>query len=152
MTTASINTLVSEVLILPKSLCQSLAAIVQNKTGGIILFVINFLRFLNEEGLLRYNLTAGRWDYNTELIQREAMSGESGNYLTQQMTRLGHEVQLALKVSACFGFCIDADVLQSGLSGLGINVKVIGEIVSSGFLQKLDNQFIWAHDKVHEVS
>ena len=57
----SVNTILSETLCLPPRLCQSLSTTIHNKTGGIALFVINFLESLNEEGLLWFNLSSRRW-------------------------------------------------------------------------------------------
>ena len=42
-------------------LSQPLSSIVHNKTGGIALFVTRFLKSLNEEGLLWFNLSSRRW-------------------------------------------------------------------------------------------
>ena len=56
-----VNSLVSETLCLPPRLCQSLSTLIHNKTGGMALFVMNFLKSLNEEGLLWFNLSSRRW-------------------------------------------------------------------------------------------
>lgn len=57
----SVNELISETLSLPPTLCQPLSTIIHNKTSGIALFVMNFLKSLNEEGLLCFNLSSRRW-------------------------------------------------------------------------------------------
>ena len=99
------------------------------------------------------SLTLGKWEWNTEQIRRNPVN-EDGitHYLTQQMTRLNPKTQLALKIAACFGFVINAATLQSALLGLDINVRILDDIVEIGFLQKLSNQYQWAHDQVHSVS
>lgn len=138
---------------MPPSLCQSLAQTVHNKTGGIILFVRNYLKALNEEGLLRYNLTTDMWEYNKEQIQQKAMNEDGiSHYLTLQMSRLEPQVRLALQVASCFGFTIDAETLQAALLGIGIQFTALNEIVFNGFLHKLPTQYAWAHDVVHCVS
>ena len=57
----SVNALISETLCLPPKLCQSLSTMIHNKTGGVALFVMNFLKSLNEEGLLWFNMSSRRW-------------------------------------------------------------------------------------------
>ncbi len=146
----------SENLQLPPSLCQSLSNIVHNRTGGVVLFVINLLKSLCEEGLLRFNLSSRRWEYDKRRIETSTINADVSGvtmYLNQQMTRLEHKIQLGLKVAACFGFTIDSDVLITALSGLGVDMMTLDEIVSSGYLQKLSSkQFRWQHDAVHQVS
>ena len=56
-----INTLLSETLCLPPRLCHPLSTLVHNKTGGIALWVLDFLKSLNEEGLLWFNFSSRRW-------------------------------------------------------------------------------------------
>ena len=148
--------MISENLYIPPNLSEPLSQVVHNKTGGIILFVINFLKVLIEEGSLRFNLTSRLWEYNIEQIQRRALDEEPNfgvtHYLSAQMARLDHKVQLSLKVAACFGFQVDADTLESALQGLKIDVDVLDDIVLAGFLQKLKNKYLWAHDVVRQVS
>lgn len=111
--------------------------------------------FHSDCGLLRFNRTWGRWQYEIESIMMKAISEVEGvtEYLTLQMARLGSEAQLALKVSACFGFSINAEVLHAALSGLGIKFVVfLEEVVSSGYLQRLPTTYVWAHDQVHQVN
>lgn len=145
--------MLSENLHLPPSLCRPLSQTVHNKTGGIILFVTNYIKTLNEEGLLYYNLTLGKWQYDIHQIQRKSVSEDGvAEYLTQQMTRLPIQVQLALRIAACFGFVIDTDILEAALLGLGIDTKTLNEIVMTGFLQKLPKQYQWTHDQIRSAA
>lgn len=57
----SINTLISETLCLPPRLCLPLSTMIHNKTRGIALWVLDFLKSLNEEGLLWFNFSSRRW-------------------------------------------------------------------------------------------
>ena len=128
-------------------------SIIHNKTGGLVLFVINFLRLLQNKGLVYFNLSLGRFEYNIEQIQVHATGDfeEVTRYLTQRMTRLNHKVQLALKVASCFRFKVDSDILHSAAVGLGID-QDLDEIVAMGYLQKVDASYIWSHDKVHQAA
>ena len=70
----SINDLLAENLSLPPSLCASLAHDVYQQTGGVILFVSNYLRALHQENLLKYNILESRWEYDIGQIQRAAVN------------------------------------------------------------------------------
>ena len=62
-----VKTILSETLLLPPTLCQTLSTTIHSKTGGVVLFVMNFFKSLNEEGLLWFNLSSRRW-YVTALF------------------------------------------------------------------------------------
>ena len=147
--------LITENLLLPPSLSWPLSAVVHNKTGGVILFIVNFLRYLNNEGLLRFNLSTGCWEYDRYLIERESMSGIEGvtHYLSRKLTRLEPQIQLALKIASCFGFIINVDSFLPALAGLDIEPEVVEDLVSNGFLLwQSPSHLSWPHDKVHQVS
>lgn len=119
------------------------------------MFVINFLRSLHDEGLIRFNLSLGRFEYRIEQIQIHAMSGDFAGvtqYLMRRMTRLDHKFQLALKVASCFGFVVDARVLRPAAAGLGIDRSVLDEIVAMGFLQGVGSNYVWSHDTVQQAA
>ena len=104
----SINDLISENLSLPPSLCESLAHEVYNQTGGVILFVSNYLRALNQEGLVRYNILTGRWEYDIKQIQRAAVNEDRiTHHLTLRMSQLEPKAQLALQIASCFKSVVD---------------------------------------------
>ena len=56
-----VNAFLSETLCLPPRLCQPLSTSIRSKTGGIALFVMNFLKSLNEENLLWFDSSSRRW-------------------------------------------------------------------------------------------
>lgn len=110
----TVNTMLSETLCLPPSLCSPLSSIIHNRTGGIILFVINFLRCLNEEGLLWFNLSSRRWEYDIVGIQQKEVSEDVVQHMTERMTRLPREIQIGLKLCSCLGVSFDVNALIKG--------------------------------------
>ena len=146
----SLNSLVSELLCLPFSLCRPLSTVVHHKTGGIILFVLKFLKSLNDEGLLWFSMTSRRWEFDLNKIRPKEISDDVVQHMTQQMTRLSQRMQVALKVAACLGPNFDKKVLEMASSGDNLDMKSILEsCVEGGFLQAMSsNQYVWAHDQV----
>ena len=150
----TVNAMCSENLYLPPSLCRSLSTAVHNKAGGIILFVVNLLKSLSSDGLLRFNASLGRFEYNIQLVQMDGLDFEGvSNYLTHQMIQLPSKVLLCLKVAACFGFVIDTHNLTSTLNGLDIDLEVLDQLISYGYLQRpCSDQFQFSHDQVHQAA
>lgn len=110
----TVNTMLSETLCLPPCLCSHLSSIIHNRTGGVILFVMNFLRSLNEEGLLWFNLSSRRWDYDIEAIQQKEVSEDVVQHVSERMTRLPEEMQFGLKLCSCLGASFKVDTLTRG--------------------------------------
>ena len=146
----SLNSLVSESLCLPSSLCRPLSTVVHHKTSGIILFVLKFLKSLNDEGLLWFSMTSRRWEFDLNKIRPKEISDDVVQHMTQQMTRLSQRMQMALKVAACLGPNFDKKVLKMSSSSDDLDIKSILEsCVEGGFLQAMtSNQYVWAHDQV----
>ena len=145
----SVNSLISENLCIPPSLCQSLSTTVHSKTGGFVLFAANFFKSLHEEGMIRFNLNARNWEYNINDIKQRKLPADVVQHLSERMKRLPKKIQSLLKTAACLGFEFDANLLQ-----MAIKVPITDLIVcaiGSGFLQEVpsSNKLVWAHDQIH---
>lgn len=110
----AVNTMLSETLCLPPSICNPLSSIIHNRTGGIILFIMNFLISLNEEGLLWFNLSTRRWDYDIAGIQEKEVSADVVQHMSQRMKRLPKMIQYGLKLCSCLGASFDVNTLRKG--------------------------------------
>ena len=78
-----VNTLLSDVLCMPPSLCRPLANVVHRKTGGIILFVLRFLASLNDDGNLWFCMSSRRWMFNLEDIRLKKIHGDVVSHMTE---------------------------------------------------------------------
>ena len=64
-----LNTMISDALCLYPRLCESLSAIVFQKTKGSPFFVLEFMQSLQSRGLLQYNFNQKRWVWNEDVIR-----------------------------------------------------------------------------------
>ncbi len=78
-----VNTLLSEVLCLPPSLCRPLSTVVHSKTGGIILFILRFLASLNDDGDLSFSMTNRRWTYDLEQVRLKEIHDDVVTHMTE---------------------------------------------------------------------
>ena len=90
----NVNELLAKVLCLPPSLARPLSAIVHNKTGGIILFILRFLASLNDEGDLWFSMSHRRWMYNLEQIRQKEIQQDVVSHMTEQMKNLSRAMQM----------------------------------------------------------
>ena len=148
----SVNSFISELLCIPPCLCQPLSAIVHSKTGGLILFCIDFLKSLHEEGMIRFNLNTGEWQYNVDDIRHRKIPSDVVQHLSERMTRLPRKTQSLLKIACLLGFEFDTELLQLATKGNKMAiVDLIPNAIEGGFLLEIPNKrrLKWAHGLIH---
>jgi hypothetical protein len=84
---------------MPPTLIEPLSCIVRNKTGGVILFVTNFLKSLHEERLIYFNLTTLRWEFDLDRIMHKEISNDIIEFLSERIKRLPRSIQVGRKFS-----------------------------------------------------
>eukprot|EP00804_Cyclotella_cryptica_P024225 CCRYP_013267-RA/>CCRYP_013267-RA protein AED:0.05 eAED:0.05 QI:0/0.62/0.55/1/0.12/0/9/1062/749 len=150
-----VNTLVSEALHLPPSLSRPLSNVIHAKTGGIILFLLRFLKSLNDEGLLWFSLSSRRWEFDLKKIRIKQISPDVVQHMTLNMTRLDKGMQVGLRTAACLGSNFNAVMLQKAKEVDEYDMDLfLGTCEEDGYLIRIDGsmQFAWAHDQVQQAA
>jgi predicted ATPase/transcriptional regulator with GAF, ATPase, and Fis domain len=83
------------------------ARLVYKKTDGNPFFVIQFLQALEQEGLIGFDRSLGRWSFRTDAIARAAMTENIIDLMSRQLRRLSGDAQEALALAACIGNTFD---------------------------------------------
>jgi len=150
----SVNTMISEVFCLPPSLSQKLSSIVFNKTAGGPIYVVKLLQSLCEEGLIRFSLTARRWEYQIGKIGLKVLPAGVVQYMTVEMEKLPHSYRLVLEVAACLGHPFDYHTFKKAKVQGKLKLEdLLPRVAAFGFIQELaPNQFAWAHDQVQQAA
>ena len=150
-----LNMMISDALCLYPRICYSLTDIVLQKTGGNPFFVLEFIKSLKDRDLLRYNLQQKRWTWDKGTIQTENITDNVMHLLSHKICGLSEDVQMFLKVMACFG----TRTKESVISSLDESTEYLGvrdgltRAVDSGFVEKIrDGEFKFVHDKVREAA
>lgn len=147
-----VNYLVSDALCLPPSLCRQLSTVIHNKTGGVILFVLSFLKSLNQEGLLWFSMSSRRWEYDFDKIKAKSISQDVVQHMAVQMARLSKQMRIGLMCAACLGPSFDKDVFEKA-SEKEVEESFLLSCVEYGFLDLVDsNHYKWAHDQIHQAA
>merc|ERR1712194_896376 len=147
------NTLLSEALCMPPSLCRPLSNVVHSKTGGIIMFVLRFLASLNDERDLWFSMSSRRWMYNLEEIRLKEIHGDVVSHMTEHMKSLSKNMRMGLKFAACLGPNFDASVLEKVKKDDEFEDSFLKSCVDFGFLQNIGlNQYVWAHDQIQQAA
>ena len=150
-----LNTMISDALCLYPRICKSLSDIVFQKTKGNPFFVLEFMQSLKSRGLLQYNALQKRWVWNEDIIRGEEITDNVLHLLSSKMNGLSDDVQLVLKVMACFGTSTNdsvIDYLSKSSQYAGVRNGLEGAL-RDGFIEKhSEGQLKFAHDKVREAA
>jgi len=150
-----LNTMISDGMGMLPRICKPLSDIVFQKTKGNPFLVLQFLRSLVDEGLLEYSVQHRRWLWNQNRISSMEITGNVLHLLSSKMSSLSATIQLALKVSSCFGTKIKGSVIQylSTYQEFSSIRNGLEQVVREGFMIKIgSSDFKFAHDKVQEAA
>ena len=150
-----LNTMISDALCLYPRICKSLSDVVFQKTKGNPFFVLEFMQSLKSRGLLQYNALQKRWVWNEDIIRGEDITDNVLHLLSTKMNGLSDNIQMLLKVMACFGSRTNESAigyLSKSAEYAGIRNGLEGALCD-GFVEKhSEGQLKFAHDKVREAA
>ncbi|KAL7520532.1 hypothetical protein ACHAWX_005256 [Stephanocyclus meneghinianus] len=118
-----LNSMLADTLRIFPRLCKTLSSLVYQKTRGNPFFALEFLRSLIDRNLVSYSLRDKRWRWDVDRVSAEDITDNVLFLLTSKITGLPEDVQIALKVAACFGS--------------GVNVAVVEELSATPRYQDL---------------
>ncbi|PZM08300.1 AAA family ATPase [Rhizobium tubonense] len=132
---------------------RSLARIVVDKTEGNPFFVLQFLSSLEEEGLVWYDSDTGRWRWDADRIRNTRIADNVAEFVASNLRRLPRLTLETVKLLACLGTGASLTTLSiaSGKPRRQI-VAILWEAVQSRFLLRVDDAFMFAHDRVQEAA
>ncbi|KAK1733892.1 putative AAA ATPase [Skeletonema marinoi] len=150
-----LNTMISDALCLYPRICKSLSEVVMQKTKGNPFFVLEFIKSLKDRDLLKYNFHQKRWVWDEGTIRAEDITDNVLQLLSSEMNGLSDNVQLLLKVMACFGTKTSESVIGYLVDSAEYSVVEDGlkKAVSDGFIERnIEGTFNFVHDKVREAA
>ena len=154
--------------------CRRLAEMIFRKTAGTPFFVNELLMLLHREGALRFQVEAGRWEWDEERVEEAAISGNVIELVVQKLKLLPDLTARVLRLASCIGprfdlltlsrlaslpagevaqalrAAIDADVVVP----LGANCRLIrcDATYTDAELLDLDVRYRFQHDRVQEAA
>jgi predicted ATPase/class 3 adenylate cyclase len=107
----SVGPLIADTLRISPTEAAPLAAIVTAKTQGNPFFVRQFLRTLEEKKLLTFNAEAAQWVWDIARIEREPISDNVVELVTERIGRLSLAPQHLVQLASCIGSHFDLHTL-----------------------------------------
>lgn len=149
----SLNDIISPILRIPRRITRSLSEIVHQKTMGNILFVLEFLKSLESQRILSYNLEKRRWVWDIDSIAITSISDSVAGLLAKKLLCIEKQVLDSLIIASCFGFQTNSCMLEllNGIRGVVDVVASCMAAVNEGLLERAGPLFMFAHDSLQEA-
>ncbi|MGH9011423.1 MAG: ATP-binding protein, partial [Acidimicrobiia bacterium] len=137
---STVTDLVADTVRAPQDEAASLAGLVHERTAGNPFFVIQFLRSLFEDGLLRFAVDTGQWTWDLPGIRERGMTDNVVELLTGRVGELPAETQDALRTAAVIGNTFDLATLAPALGLMpDATAQVLTDAIESGLVLPLGN-------------
>ncbi|NER98337.1 MAG: AAA family ATPase [Symploca sp. SIO1B1] len=98
-----INQLVADALNCSQQLAQPLTELVYQKTKGNPFFTTQFLKGLQVDGLIKFNLELGYWECDLVQVRDAALTDDVVEFMAGRLRKLPSATQNVLKLAACIG-------------------------------------------------
>ena len=109
---AHVNQLIADRLRRDLQNVRPLAEVTLQKTGGNPFFLTQFLQSLYEEGLLKFNVNVGAWEWDLDAIRKIAITDNVVELMAGKIQKLSDVTQQVLEFAASIGNQFDLDTLS----------------------------------------
>ena len=147
-----VNELIADSLACSTSKSLPLAKVVFSKTQGNPFFVIHFLTSLHRDGLLKFNSGFGQWEWSVPDIQRQNVTDNVVEFMTQRIKQLPPETQYVLSLAACLGSSWHLKTL-SVVYGKSMTetAKILWPALLSDLLSQCGTEYMWPNRTYDET-
>jgi PAS domain S-box-containing protein len=148
-----VGRLIADALNCKPERARSLAALVQEKTGGNPFFAIQFVTALAEEGLVVFDPVARVWQWNMERIRAKSYTDNVVDLMAGKLKRFSPSTQEAVKHLACLGNVAETATLALVLGKAEEAVHaVLWEAVRAGLVLHQESTIRFLHDRIQQAA
>jgi PAS domain S-box-containing protein len=145
--------LITDAIRCEPAVAAPLANLVQEKTGGNPFFAIQFLQALAEEGLLTFDVDAGRWSWEVERFRGTGYTDNVVDLMVGMLVRRPEKTKQVLQQFACLGAVADAATLSIVLEATPNQVHMaLWDALSHEFVVRRGDCYHFIHDRVQEAA
>jgi predicted ATPase/signal transduction histidine kinase/GAF domain-containing protein len=148
-----VGRLVTDALHCAPERAQTLAELLNEKTGGNPFFAIQFLTALADEGLLAFDSAAAVWGWNINRIRARNYTDNVVEFMATKLKRLSPATQEAIKRFACLGGTAKVDLLTlvQGSTEHSVHAE-LGEAVQAGLVVHDRGVYKFLHDRIQHAA
>ncbi|MEO8128194.1 MAG: sigma 54-interacting transcriptional regulator [Bryobacteraceae bacterium] len=148
-----VGRLVAEAMRRERKAADPLAQLIHEKTGGNPFFTIQFIRELEEEGLLRFEPGAATWRWDIDRIHAKGYTANVVDLMLGKLSRFPNATQESLKQLACLGNSAEFELLRAVYEDSKDEMHdQLWEAVRAGLIFRSENSYRFLHDRVQEAA
>lgn len=149
LTPAFIMDLLADNLHREKDDVYPLADVCFEKTGGNPFFLINLLKNLHKEGLIKFDDEKSRWEWDLQLIKQKSISENIIQLMSDRILALHPVTQKALQLASCIGNPFNLEILSNIAEVLLPNES---ENILNNLVPALEDGLIYTYGNTAEVT
>ncbi|KAL7427037.1 hypothetical protein ACHAXH_001319 [Discostella pseudostelligera] len=155
ITIEALHDMLSDCLCMPTRRVKSLSELVVQKTGGLPLYVIEFLRALITDNLLTHGLTRG-WEWDEDSIDIFPITESVAELFALKLRRLPKDILLGLQIVSIFGTQVDQQIVDlvknyDGEDSVDLSAALnVAQI--EGLIERAANFISFAHDLIQKAT
>ncbi|WP_224368741.1 trifunctional serine/threonine-protein kinase/ATP-binding protein/sensor histidine kinase [Hyalangium versicolor] len=140
--TQEVARMVREVTAADDSRALELGAFIQSRTRGNPFAVKQFLRFLHEKGLLRFDTHSGQWDWDLTRIEVAEIPDDIAGLLAE-FQQLPEEVGELLGIAACLGVAFSfRELTVAHAISRNETARVLWSAIEGGWVLPLSRDYL----------
>jgi len=145
--------LIAETLKSTRPRVRPLADLVYAKTGGNPFFATQFIKALNEEGLLAYDPQASQWRWDIAQVRTRGITNNVADLLAARLNQLSESARHALQELASIGSAAELEsiAIASGRPAREL-VASMRPALQAGLITRKGSAYAFAHDRVQEAA
>ena len=137
--------LLSQSLNCPLEKSSPLAEIVLARTGGNPFFVNEFLRALNSDGLIQFDMAHGGWEWDLAQVQKRRITDNAVDLMAGRIRELPDATGEVLKLAACIGYEFDLSTLAALSRRTRVEIaSALRHSLTSGVILPLTQNYLLA--------
>src|SRR5262249_46627795 len=134
---------------------EPLAGLIKKKTDGNPFFVIQFLKSLEQEGLLEFDADHAGWSFGMDAIAAAGMTDNVVDLMTRKILRLSANGQRLIMLAACIGNQFDWKTFRTVVGPQSGDDAEAGlaEVLDAGLIQPVgETVYSFLHDRVQQAA
>ncbi len=137
----------------PRELVSPLSATLFQKTNGNPYFIRQILNSLRREGILVYNRSISRWEWDNKKVSSQNISDNVIDLMLQRIDLLSGEQKKFLQVSSCYGNMFDPFFIGYALKESPENIqRWLSECIEEGLIAPVNGKVRFTHDKIQQAA
>ncbi|WP_035664315.1 AAA family ATPase [Bradyrhizobium sp. Ec3.3] len=153
LSSLDIAVLIAETLECGRAEARPLAKLVHTKTGGNPFFATQFLRTLNDEGLLAYDPHAGAWHWDIARVRAKGLTDSVADLMAAKLNLLTTTTRQVLLDLASLGSSAEVEGLAVASDRPAQEVIAsLRPALQAGLVVRKGGYYAFAHDRVQEAA